>query len=167
MTGMTTAQTSGNFPSDADLKALRLRFRQGGSKGLDDVEIWNWHAYVYGLRRVALGIFDEVSPLDPDGEWYARDLAEAAERFYRASMGRPGRKYYPPATSQDAVRTDWPNIPMHELTRAEYAVAEPQMSALFTKVKAIIAAAETPWRQTRKHRVPQYKPAEEMAEGAA
>jgi hypothetical protein len=40
---------------------------------------WQWHAEVYALRRVLLGVTPDVhtSPCDPKGVWYnERDVAE-------------------------------------------------------------------------------------------
>lgn len=71
----------GYFFSDAVTKA-----RKHGYATLSEGEKWDWHADVYGFRRVILDVsFNEnTSPCDVRGEWFDKDRAAIAERYYRA-----------------------------------------------------------------------------------
>ena len=47
-----------------------------------DEDLWAWHAYNYGWRRVMLQTRDDVLAIDPGRHWYDAALAAEAEIFY-------------------------------------------------------------------------------------
>lgn len=108
----------GTFPSREHHAALRQRFRQDGTKIFSSDDRFHWHAYDYGWRRVMLGDQRHISPIDPTGEWFNEFLANGAEAFWRAKMGK---QRLPRAVPSDpgAERADWRRIPFQSLTEAE------------------------------------------------
>jgi hypothetical protein len=70
------------------------------ARALNPDDMYHWHAYGYGWRRIMLQTRDDRSPIDPDKQWYREELAAAAEWFYsRQFNGRP-----PPPLVSDAPR---------------------------------------------------------------
>lgn len=61
---------------------MRKAMRDKGYSTFTDPELWQWHAYDYGWRRVYLKDRNERSPIDEDGAWYDPALATAAERVF-------------------------------------------------------------------------------------
>jgi hypothetical protein len=61
-----------------------------GFASLTTTEKWEWHADVYGFRRVCLGIHAEqkTSPCDQSGKWFEPARANVAEAHYRELFGR-------------------------------------------------------------------------------
>jgi hypothetical protein len=53
---------------------------------LPEAELWQWHAYHYGWRRVYLNNHERTSPVDPDGRWFDPSLAKQAERMFAAEQ---------------------------------------------------------------------------------
>jgi len=47
-------------------------------------DLWRWHAYDYGWRRVMLGDQRRISTLDPEGRWFDAALAADAEEMFQA-----------------------------------------------------------------------------------
>lgn len=84
--------------------------------GLTDDELWRWHAYAYGFRAVALGIREEHSPIDPDGDWYDADLAARAEKFWRYNLGRE------PKPESAFVRENFEDLHVRDWTAGELAL---------------------------------------------
>lgn len=68
-----------------------------------------------------LGDARKVSPIDPEGKWFNDYLADRAEEFWRA---RIGKKPLPRSVPGDPslVRDDWRRIPFQSLTTAEKAL---------------------------------------------
>src|SRR5690242_1567380 len=87
---------SAQFPSRGHLASLRQNLRKTGGGTLSVPDLWLWHAYVYGFRRVALNDYQPVSPIDAMGEWFHGELVEAAEAFYKRFLGRSRNEYIPP-----------------------------------------------------------------------
>lgn len=60
--------------------------RKHGYATLTEGEKWDWHADVYGFRRVVLGIGadEHTSPCDTSGEWFDERRAQLATDYYRA-----------------------------------------------------------------------------------
>ena len=98
---MTAALTVTAFPSNTHLADLRQRLKDGKFQWnvLTESDLWHYHAYDYGFRRVMLNDFSQDYPLDPHGRWFSALLAEAAEDFYRRKLKRPKPLY-----SSDPVR---------------------------------------------------------------
>jgi hypothetical protein len=76
-----------NFPSDGHRQKLKTK---ASSSTLDTEDLWYWHAYEYGWRRVMIGGDD--LPVDPEKRWFNAELAAAAEVFFcRKFNKRPPR----------------------------------------------------------------------------
>jgi hypothetical protein len=106
---------------------------------LSNEDRWCWHAYIYGFRRVQLRQFDKTSPVDGEGHWFNADMADRAERYYRQKLGirpKPGDR---PTARYDTIRPDWPRIPAPELTDAEHAIADPEITQLSREAQYGIA----------------------------
>lgn len=90
---------------------------------------------------------ERSSPIDPPddesgrGKWYDERLAAVAEEFYRRTLGRPAPKQHPRASSEDAVRITWRDIPAQQLTAAERALAEPEIARMAGAARRHVAAA--------------------------
>lgn len=67
---------------------------------------WEWHAEVYGFRRVVLRIAhdERTSPVDPDGRWFDDRLADAAEQRLRAKFARASRVCAESTSARNAIR---------------------------------------------------------------
>lgn len=63
--------------------------RKSGYASLTEGEKWDWHADVYGYRRLVVGapIDEHVSPCDTAGDWFDERRARIAEAHYRAKFG--------------------------------------------------------------------------------
>ena len=75
----------GTFPSPTHHAHLRQSAR---SRRLADDELWHWHAYDYGWRRVMLGDTRQTSPIDPQGSWWDAPLVARATAFWRSRDDR-------------------------------------------------------------------------------
>lgn len=156
------------FPSDADRKALHLRSLTG-LKNLGEVELWNLHAYRYAFRRVVQGTYERFYDGDTTGEWFAEHLVNAAEKYYRQKLGRSIPTKHPAASSDEAVRTDWRQVPAAELTTAEHKIADPLVEAVVAEAQKNIAIAIRKWKDAfrekgySKFRVAPERPAYERA----
>jgi hypothetical protein len=73
------------FPSEAHYAELRAK---GYAGRIGDEDLWAWHAYDYGWRRVMLQTRDDNSPIDPDRAWYDAKFAAEAEIFYARKLNR-------------------------------------------------------------------------------
>jgi hypothetical protein len=89
------------FPSEEHYETLK-------DKGFDgrviDEDLWAWHAYTYGWRRVMLQTRDDALPIDEGKHWFSAELAAQAEAFYCKKFRKPA----PPlesATQQARERT--------------------------------------------------------------
>jgi hypothetical protein len=82
------------FFDDAVRKA-----RKQGYASLTEFEKWDWHADVYGFRRVVLSVApnDRTSPCDPAGDWFDEQRAAIAEAHYIAKLGRRASQHQPSA----------------------------------------------------------------------
>jgi hypothetical protein len=116
-----------------------------GIATFDEFELWYWHAYTYGFRRVVLGAFEFTSPIDPEGRWYGDDQVRAAERYYRKRLGRPVKPFHP-KVAQDVVRDDCRRISAHDLTDAEHDVLDSEIADLADRARLNIARAERKWK---------------------
>lgn len=123
---------------------------------------WNWHSYDYGWRRVMLGDYGTVSPIDPGGEWFSLDGVMRAERFFREVFKRPKLAPWSKPSSPDAIRTDCRKIPATELTDAERDLIEPEISRMADEARANIAKAAARSKQAFADRHPRYRPAQEI-----
>lgn len=65
---------------------MRKTLRQAGYSSFTDNELWQYHAYDYGWRRVYLFSKSDQSPIDPQGQWFNGKMTEAAEKFFRANV---------------------------------------------------------------------------------
>lgn len=82
---------------------------------MSTAEKWKWHAKVYAIRRVILGVGrDEVtSPVDSDGKWFNEQLALDAERELRQTgknrsrSYREGKQYDADEAGGRAVKEQW------------------------------------------------------------
>jgi hypothetical protein len=82
---MSNVAISAAFPSERHYEALKAK----GFEGRIDVrDLWHWHAYDYGWRRVMLQTRDDNSPIDPKREWFDASLAAEAEIFYAKKFDR-------------------------------------------------------------------------------
>lgn len=61
---------------------MRRKLRSEGYSGFTDAELWHWHAYDYGWRRVYLRDEKPISPIDDSGLWYDGTLADAAAGIF-------------------------------------------------------------------------------------
>jgi hypothetical protein len=143
------AQTTAleTFPGRDHHAALRRRCRETGIDALADDDRWFWHAYVYGFRRVTLGIRERHSPVDPEGKWFAGHLADEAERYYAGRFGHRAAAAHKPPTHPDAIRTDWERIRRDDLTDAEVALALPGIESMAKQALRNTAAAQERWRK--------------------
>jgi hypothetical protein len=83
------------FPSD-------VHYEQQKAKGFDaraGSDLWQWHAYDYGWRRIMLQTRDDISPIDPQKKWFDPALAASAEIYYARKFKRPA-----PPLMQNALR---------------------------------------------------------------
>lgn len=93
------------FPSEAHLVELKAK---GDDGRRSDDDLWAWHAYDYGWRRVMLNTRDDISPLDPKHEWFNAGLAAKAEIFYCRKLNKPApdlaaRTGHRPAPTADEI----------------------------------------------------------------
>lgn len=67
---------------------------------------WQWHAEVYALRRVMLGVKrdEHTSPCDPKGEWYDERLVGAAEERYLTRQREQAQRCRADTEAQNAIR---------------------------------------------------------------
>lgn len=106
---------------------------------LDTGDRWSWYAYDYGFRRIILGDYTKVSPIDTAGAWFDDSLVSAAERFYKLMFDRATVKkaYAAPLTvDQDVIRPNWRQIRANDLTDAERAEAAPFIERLSQRLRA-------------------------------
>jgi hypothetical protein len=78
-------RTRSFFPSEGHYQELRAKGFEGRIANQD---LWAWHAYDYGWRRVILQRRDDNSPIDPDKRWFDASLAAAAEVLYCRKFGK-------------------------------------------------------------------------------
>jgi hypothetical protein len=57
---------------------------------LAEGELWQYHAYDYGLRRVLQNDFSRVSPIDRNGRWFDEALVLDAEDLFRPTVRKRG-----------------------------------------------------------------------------
>ncbi len=120
----------------------------GSIQNLTIDEKWEWHAYVYGLRRAYLNRFEVTSPIDPEGKWYSTPLVEAAERFY----AKAPQTISEPKPAPDVVRPYWRKIRSSDMTEAEHALADPEITRLANEARANIDKAVAKWKAAFKER---------------
>jgi hypothetical protein len=67
---------------------------------------WKWHAEVYALRRVVLGVppGEHTSPCDPNGQWYDEAAVAAAEASLRARFAEQSRRCAADTATANAIR---------------------------------------------------------------
>ncbi len=93
------------FPTEADRAALSLKMTNDGYSALTESELWSFHAYDYGWRRVFLTNRGTVSPIDPDGRWYNSRAADESEQMFIAERHKRTEPRITPA-DQAAARGD-------------------------------------------------------------
>jgi hypothetical protein len=89
------------FPSEEHYEDLKSKGFEGH---VIDEDLWAWHAYAYGWRRVMLQTRDDALPIDDGKHWFSAELAAQAEAFYSKKF----RERAPPlesATQQGLERT--------------------------------------------------------------
>lgn len=69
-------------------------------------EKWEWHAGVYALRRVLLGVphDEQTSPCDVRGEWFDGRLVAAAEDRLRCRVEEQSRRCRADTEAANAIR---------------------------------------------------------------
>lgn len=107
---------------------------------MSEADLWRYHAYAYGFRRVVINNFDRQYPRDELGEWFNHDMAAKAERWYRAKLGKPERRRFAPPLGQDTIRPNCNEIPATELTDAEREYFKPHIDQLAAEAGANLAA---------------------------
>jgi hypothetical protein len=67
---------------------------------------WQWHAQVYAVRRVVLGVpHDEhTSPCDTKGEWFDARAAAQAEAALRAKLAEQSNRCQADTEARNAIR---------------------------------------------------------------
>jgi hypothetical protein len=73
------------FPSEAHYENLKTK---GFADRVVDEDLWAWHAYDYGWRRIMLQTRDDNSPIDPQRQWFDAEMATKAELFYSTKFHR-------------------------------------------------------------------------------
>ncbi len=91
------------FPTGADRQRLSAKINGDGYSTLTDAELWNFHAYDYGWRRVFLSNRVPMSPIDPDGRWFDEAGALEAERMFQLQCANRSEPRITPA-DQAAAR---------------------------------------------------------------
>ena len=97
------------FPSKPHHQFLRNKIRVNGPErgpgyfALTDHEKWQYHAYDYAFRRLAL--HDENSPIDPDRQWHDSALVEEAMGYFDG--GAKARRDAKNQREGRAVMEDW------------------------------------------------------------
>ncbi len=71
------------FPNDEHYKALS---EKGFGGRTSDDDLWAWHAYTYGWRRIMLQTRDDISPIDVRHEWFNASFAAAAEIYWSQKL---------------------------------------------------------------------------------
>jgi hypothetical protein len=83
-------RTRSFFPSEGHYQELKAKGFEGR---IADEDLWAWHAYDYGWRRVILRCRDDNSPIDPDKRWFDGRLAAEAEVFCCCKFGKRIPRY--------------------------------------------------------------------------
>jgi hypothetical protein len=67
---------------------------------------WQWHAEVYALRRVMLGVPNDTdtSPCDPQSVWYDRNAVAIAETKLRAKLAEQSQRCKANTDTENASR---------------------------------------------------------------
>lgn len=84
-----------NHPFAATRKKARKPDKEGGGyASLSTLQKWEYHADVYGFRRVFLDVprDERTSPCDQNGEWFDEGRVAVCERYWRRRMSRPEGK---------------------------------------------------------------------------
>jgi hypothetical protein len=85
------------------------KMRKSGFDSLTDSEKWEWHADVYGWRRVRLGAPDDerTSPVDPNGEWFDPSRVAIALDHYRGKTARPAASDHAILAEARTIENQW------------------------------------------------------------
>jgi hypothetical protein len=86
------------FPSREHHAALCEKVK--AQAALSDAERRDWHAYVYGWRRVLLCNSERFSPVDPSGQYFHASRVGLAEGFFRLQYQPPRPRWKPPVNAQ-------------------------------------------------------------------
>jgi hypothetical protein len=67
---------------------------------------WQWHAEVYALRRVLLGVSRDIhtSPCDAKGEWYDEHAVAQAEAKLRSKLAEQATRCKANTDTENASR---------------------------------------------------------------
>jgi hypothetical protein len=67
---------------------------------------WEWHAEVYALRRVMLGVSNDThtSPCDTKGEWYDEQAVAQAEAKLRGKLAEQANRCKADTAARNASR---------------------------------------------------------------
>lgn len=72
------------FPSLEHYQSIRKKLRESGYSVFTRDELWYYHSYDYGWRRVFLNQPAETSPIDEDGTWFNSLMVDRAEVMFLA-----------------------------------------------------------------------------------
>jgi hypothetical protein len=80
-----TVSTLPSFPSVDHLRNLRQSLKAASFRwdGITSAQRWEYHAYDYAYLRIRHGLDNHSYPLDPYGDWFNEQMAQAAESLYR------------------------------------------------------------------------------------
>jgi hypothetical protein len=79
------AAVDSRFPSEKHFDELKAKGFDGRRS---DEDLWAWHAYDYGWRRIILQTRDDNSPIDPGRVWFNVKFAAEAEIFYARKFNK-------------------------------------------------------------------------------
>jgi len=100
MDGVTVYRSGPQFPSEKHYEQLKAKGFEGR---VLDADLWWWHAYDYGWRRIILQTRADNSPIDLGRAWRDPQLAANAEVFYAEKFGKKApdiETHRPPPTPE-------------------------------------------------------------------
>lgn len=95
--------TAVSFPSLEHYQLIRKKLRDSGYAAFTRDDVWYYHAYDYGWRRVFLNQRNEVSPIDEDGQWFNGLMVDRTEQVFQ-NRKDAGRKAIAAARDADMIR---------------------------------------------------------------
>jgi hypothetical protein len=79
------------------------KMRRKGYAALSENERQQWHADVYGFRRVALDQWQQTSPVDETGTYFDSRKVDIAEKHYRRKFNKPAPKPWSQPSPEDVA----------------------------------------------------------------
>ena len=76
-----------HFPSRQHHHAIRAKLLRHREVSLSEDERRYWHAYAYAFRRVYMGEWEQISPIDRDGQWFDGAMVDSATAEMRGRRG--------------------------------------------------------------------------------